>query len=60
LKGAVPILLAAFAVFAGVPDAERIYGLVFVIVLFSVIVQGTSMPFVAPRLGVPMRVREET
>ncbi|HEY7694152.1 MAG TPA: cation:proton antiporter [Gaiellaceae bacterium] len=60
LKGAVPILLAAFAVIAGVTDAERIYGLVFVIVLFSVIVQGTSMPFVAPRLGVPMRVREET
>jgi potassium/hydrogen antiporter len=60
LKGAVPILLAAFAVIAGVAEAERIYGLVFVIVLFSVVVQGTSMPFVAPRLGVPMRVREET
>jgi potassium/hydrogen antiporter len=59
LKGAVPILLAAFAVIAGVAEAERIYGLVFVIVLFSVVVQGTSLPFVAPRLGVPMRLREE-
>src|SRR4029077_9073035 len=44
LKGAVPILLAAFAVIAGVADAQRIYGLVFVIVLCSVVVQGTSLP----------------
>jgi cell volume regulation protein A len=55
LKGAVPILLAAFAVIAGVDDAQRIYGLVFVIVLCSVLVQGTSLPFAATRLGVPMR-----
>lgn len=55
LKGAVPILLAAFAVIAGIDDAQRIYGLVFVIVLCSVLVQGTSLPFVAPRLGIPMR-----
>jgi cell volume regulation protein A len=58
LKGAVPILLAAFAVIAGAEDADRIYGLVFVIVLFSVLVQGTSLPLVAGRLGVPMRMRE--
>jgi cell volume regulation protein A len=58
LKGAVPILLAAFAVLAGVDGAARIYGIVFVVVLFSVLVQGTSIPFVAPRLGVPMRTRD--
>ncbi len=56
LKGAVPILLAAFAVIAGVDGADRIYGIVFVVVLFSVVVQGTSIPLVAPRLGVPMRL----
>ena len=58
LKGAVPILLAAFAVIADAHDADRIYGLVFVVVLCSVVVQGTSLPLVAGRLGVPMRVRE--
>jgi cell volume regulation protein A len=58
LKGAVPILLAAFAVIAEVGEADRIYGLVFVVVLFSVIVQGTSLPFAAQRLGIPMRLRE--
>jgi cell volume regulation protein A len=55
LKGAVPILLAAFALLAGVGGADRIYGIVFVVVAFSVIVQGASIPFVARRLGVPMR-----
>jgi cell volume regulation protein A len=56
LKGAVPILLAAFAVIANVNGAERIYGIVFVVVLFSVVVQGTSIPLVASRLGVRMRI----
>jgi cell volume regulation protein A len=56
LKGAVPILLAAFALIEGVPGAHRIYGIVFVVVAFSVIVQGGSVPFVAKRLGIPMRI----
>ena len=62
LKGAVPILLAAFALLAGVGGADRIYGIVFVVVAFSVIVQGVTIPFVARRLGVPMRTvyREDT
>jgi potassium/hydrogen antiporter len=55
LRGAVPILLAAFAILGGVDDAERIYEIVFVVVAFSVIVQGSSIPFVARRLGIRMR-----
>jgi cell volume regulation protein A len=54
LKGAVPILLASLAVVARTEDANQIYGIVFVVVLFSVIVQGTLVPRVAERLGVPM------
>jgi cell volume regulation protein A len=56
LKGAVPILLAAFALIQNAPGAHRLYGIVFVVVAFSVIVQGGSVPFVARRLGVPMRL----
>jgi potassium/hydrogen antiporter len=56
LKGAVPILLAAFALIEEVPGSERIYGIVFVVVAFSVIVQGGSVPFAARRLGIPMRL----
>jgi potassium/hydrogen antiporter len=55
LKGAVPILLAALALIGGVDDGRRIYGIVFVVVLFSVVVQGTLVPVVATRLRVPMR-----
>ena len=58
LKGAVPILLAAFAVLEGVGEGGRIYGIVFVVVAFSVVVQGTSIPLVASHLGVPMRTVE--
>ncbi len=55
LRGAVPILLAAFALLGAVEDADRVYNIVFVVVAFSVIVQGSSIPFVARRLGIPMR-----
>ena len=54
LKGAVPILLASLAVVGGTEQASQIYGIVFVVVLFSVVVQGTLVPHVANRLGVPM------
>jgi cell volume regulation protein A len=52
LKGAVPILLAALAVGHHVDDAQRIYETVFVVVLASVIVQGSSIPLAARALGV--------
>jgi potassium/hydrogen antiporter len=55
LRGAVPILLAAFAILAEVDDARRIYEIVFVVVTFSVIVQGATIPFVASRCRVRMR-----
>ena len=54
LKGAVPILLASLAVVSGTDFATGIYGIVFVVVLFSVVVQGSLVPTVAARLGVRM------
>jgi cell volume regulation protein A len=57
LKGAVPILLASLAVVGGTDYAAEIYGIVFVVVLFSVVVQGTLVPTVASRLGVRMQER---
>ncbi|HJS69924.1 MAG TPA: cation:proton antiporter [Gaiellaceae bacterium] len=55
LKGAVPILLAAFAVLAEVDDARKLFGIVFVVVLVSVVGQGTLVPWVAGALKIPMR-----
>ena len=53
-----PILLAAFALLEHVSDGPRIYDIVFVVVLFSVLVQGTGISRVAASLGVPMRAIE--
>lgn len=55
LKGAVPILLGSLAVLAAVDEASRIYGIIFVVVLFSVIVQGVSIPYAAERFHVAFR-----
>jgi cell volume regulation protein A len=55
LKGAVPILLAAFAVIRGVDESRTVFDIVFVVVLLSVAVQGTLVPWVARRLAIPMR-----
>jgi cell volume regulation protein A len=55
LKGAVPILLAAFALQARVPHAQQLYETVFVVVLASVVVQGGTISAAARRFGVPMR-----
>lgn len=54
LKGAVPILLASFALLEGVDHAQRIYLIVFVVVALSVTLQAATIPAVARRLGVPM------
>ena len=54
LKGAVPILLAAFALGERVPEAQTIYELVFVVVLASVVVQGGTIARAAGWLGIEM------
>ncbi|WP_081286996.1 cation:proton antiporter domain-containing protein [Mycobacterium colombiense] len=58
LKGAVPILLGELLRAAHVPNAERLYGIVVVVVIFSVLVQGSSVPGVARLLHLPMRTVE--
>ena len=58
LKGAVPILLGAFIVEAGAPGAQRLYQIIFVVVAFSVVVQGGTVPWLLRRLRVPLRTIE--
>ena len=55
LKGAVPILLGLFAVTANAAHADHLYDVVFVVVLASVVVQGSTIPAVASLCRVPMR-----
>jgi potassium/hydrogen antiporter len=51
LRGATPIILATFPVAAGVPNGERLFHVVFFVVITSVLVQGTSIGAAARRLG---------
>ncbi|MFC8103521.1 cation:proton antiporter [Streptomyces sp. NPDC057363] len=55
LKGAVPVLLGSYIVSSQVADADRLYDIVFVVVVFSVVVQGSLVPTVARWCRVPMR-----
>jgi cell volume regulation protein A len=54
----VPILLGEFLRVAHIAEAERLYGIVVVVVVFSVLVQGSSVPGVARLLRLPMRTVE--
>ncbi len=55
LKGAVPILLGELLRAARVPQAERLYGIVIVVVVFSVLVQGSLVPAAVRLLRLPTR-----
>ena len=47
LRGAVPIVLATVPVTAGVTHSDRLFGLVFVLVVVFTLVQGPTLPAVA-------------
>ena len=51
LRGAVPIIFATYPFVAGVPHAKEIFNIVFFITIISLVVQGTSVPYVAKLLG---------
>jgi cell volume regulation protein A len=52
LRGAVPIVLATFALSSDVPHKNTIFNAVFFVVLVSAIAQGTTLEPLARRLGV--------
>lgn len=52
LRGAVPIVLATIPLAEHVPEADRVFDVVFVLVLLFTLLQGPSLPWLAKRLGV--------
>ncbi|MGI5237204.1 potassium/proton antiporter [Dactylosporangium sp. CA-139066] len=52
LRGAVPVVLATIPLTAGVPGAQDLFNVVFVLVVIYTAAQGVTLPPVARRLGV--------
>ena len=51
LRGAVPIIFATYPVVANVPGAHVIFNIVFFITIVSLVIQGTTVSWVARLLG---------
>ncbi|MEO5735670.1 MAG: hypothetical protein ABIN96_05435 [Rubrivivax sp.] len=52
LRGAVPVVLAMYPLLSGIPNAETLFDIAFVVVLVSLLMQGTTIGAVARRTGV--------
>ena len=51
LRGAVPIIFATYPVVAGIEGSQVIFNIVFFITLLSLLLQGTTLPLFARKLG---------
>ncbi|HAM11142.1 MAG TPA: potassium/proton antiporter [Bacteroidales bacterium] len=62
LRGAVPIVFATYPLLVGADKAQVIFDIVFFISVTSVIIQGTTLPFIAKRLHLtlPAKAKHRT
>lgn len=58
LRGAVPIILATYPYLQGFEQSNLIFNIVFFVVLFSILIQGATLPFVAKLLKVESKSKD--
>lgn len=58
LRGAVPIIFATMPLMAGIEHADTLFNIVFFITLLSLLIQGSTLPYVARYLGLDDEVEE--
>ncbi|WP_188207282.1 potassium/proton antiporter [Alkalibacillus aidingensis] len=58
LRGAVPIVLATFPIVAGIENADTYFNIIFFVVLISALVQGSTISYVASKLGLMGPVKD--
>lgn len=60
LRGAVPIIFATYPLIADIPEARQIFNIVFFITLLSLLIQGTSVGYMARKLGLAFKKQKIT
>lgn len=62
LRGAVPIVFATYPVMAGISKSNEIFNVVFFISITSVLVQGTTLPYVARllKVAIPAKAKRKS
>ncbi|OSI10812.1 potassium/proton antiporter [Neisseria canis] len=59
LRGAVPITLAIMPLMMGVPNSQLLFDVAFAVVILSLLIQGTTIPYLANKLEVVLPPKPE-